>query len=183
MSDTNNNFQYILSYKDELVRFLETINPNITWNNVLNEIMTYPVRKFLNRMKAYVWTDKDEELDDDKQLQNTYVYYQRLLCMIDDLIHEEGKRIIIIDEPKNSLIDSDVVNNKVMIKADVLKRLLTLMRVKYDVCDNKVSVDSNCIVFPVCSVMYEDINILSGGFIVVIWLSLYKKKTSIKLKS
>ena len=153
-------FQYILSYRQNLINFLSFMNPNIDWNNTLNEIITYPIHKLLNRIRTYLWRDKDEDSDEELITENTYTYYMKLLCLIDSSI--EGKTIYIIDKPKNEsdmLVNNDVINQKVEIKVNVLKNILTFQRKEFKIInDNSTTLNSDCVVFPVCSVMYNKPN-------------------------
>ena len=162
-------FQYIVSYQEQLKTFLSAMNPNINWSKALDEIITLPIEKLLSRIRSRLWTDKDVDNDEYEVIENTYIYYQRLLCLIDDELDDlQQKRVLVIGEPKNEsdkLVNNDVVNNKVAIKFEVLTNLLKFKRIPYSVVN---SVESELeteaskvnILFPTCSVMY----IHSEGF-------------------
>ena len=156
-------FQYIVSYQEQLKTFLSAMNPNINWSKALNEIITFPIEKLLSRIRSHLWTDKDELNDEYEVIENTYVYYQRLLCLLESEL--DGKQIYIIGEPRNNedkLVDNDVVNNKVSIKFEVLTNLLKFKRVRYVVIHDASELNSidasKSVVFPTCSVMYNKCN-------------------------
>lgn len=156
-------FQYIVSYQEQLKTFLSAMNPNINWSKALNEIITFPIEKLLSRIRSHLWTDKDELNDEYEVIENTYVYYQRLLCLLESEL--DGKQIYIIGEPRNNedkLVDNDVVNNKVSIKFEVLTNLLKFKRVRYVVIHDASELNSidasKSVVFPTCSVMYNKSN-------------------------
>ena len=156
-------FQYIVSYQEQLKTFLSAMNPNINWSKALNEIITFPIEKLLSRIRSHLWTDKDELNDEYEVIENTYVYYQRLLCLLENEL--DGKQIYIIGEPRNNedkLVDNDVVNNKVSIKFEVLTNLLKFKRVRYVVIHDASELNSidasKSVVFPTCSVMYNKCN-------------------------
>ena len=47
-----------MSYLDKLINFMNSINPNVNWNNVMNELMNRPIEKIFSKLKTYLWTDK-----------------------------------------------------------------------------------------------------------------------------
>lgn len=148
--------QYVVGYQQKLQNFLSVMNPNIDWSKTLNEIITYPIEKLLNKIRSYLWMDKDiDSNNEDEVSENTFIYYQRLLYMLNKEL--DGKKLYIIGEPKDEndkLIDNDVINNKVLIKLCVLKNLLTFKRIKFEVINECKNIDEG-IVFPVCSVMWK----------------------------
>ena len=160
-----------MSYFGNLVSFMQAINANINWNNVLNELMNRPIEKIFSKLKTYLWSDKDLNVanDLDPVSKRTFLYYTKMLCYLEEKLIDDNVGVVIIGEPKTlsiNLKQNDVINEKIRIKFKVLKQMLDFKLIDYVVVDNEnvsnIASELNrykqLLVFPTCSIMYDKPN-------------------------
>ena len=171
-------FKYIMSYFDKLVSFMNGINPNVNWNNILNEIINMPINKMYGRIKTYVWTDKNEINELDPITKNTFMYYTNLFYEFHELLFDSDCYVIVVGPPTDdykSNIINELINNKMAIKFNVLCQLLNFKMFKFQILNNhtyeellkNVENYKRILIFPTCSILYSEPNKLVDGFLSV----------------
>ena len=165
-----------MSYFDRLKEFMSSINPNVNWNNVLNETMNKPIEKIFSKLKTYLWTDKElnESTNQDPVNRNTFLYYTRLTCWLESKLLDENVAVIVVGEPAKAqqTRDNDTINEKVKTKLSILTKILTFKLIDFKIL-NDGNVDSvleetnrfkRILMFPTCSIMYDKPNELINMF-------------------
>lgn len=154
---------FIMSYHDELIEWLQNINNNVNWEIVMKDYANLPIDKLLNKLKVYVWSDKslNENMSYDPVKRHTYLYYMKWIYKLFDKLTDEKCGVVIMDEPRkeeNRLIN-DLMRDKVKMKVGVLKRVLTLMGFKFEIVNDEVKPDlstyQTVYCFPTCSIIYS----------------------------
>lgn len=154
--------KYVMSYYDELVSFMNNVNENVKWNEVMNKLIGLPIDKLLTKLKVYVWSDKDLMTSEyDPVNRNTYLYYMKWYYKLFEKFDESG--VVIIDEPMNEEIINDLINNKMKQKTDALKNMLSFYGKEYMILNDGnvekvkeyMNKHKNNLLFPTCSISYN----------------------------
>ena len=150
-----------MSYYDELISFMNNVNENVKWNEVMNKLIGLPIDRLLTKLKVYMWSDKDLTTSEyDPVNKNTYLYYTKWYYKLFEKFDESG--IVILTEPTNEEIINDLINNKMKEKTDTLKNILTFYGKDFIVLNDgnveKVKEYMNKhksnLLFPTCSISY-----------------------------
>ena len=153
--------KYTNAYYNELLEFMNTINSNVNWSKVLNELLTLPIEKILTKLKVYVWSDKDlASADVDPVVRNTYLYYTKWIYRLFDDLMSDKVGVVIIDKPVDG-IDNDTLNEKMTIKINVLKSLLETQLISYRLSADEdvetyISEHEKVLLFPTGLVLYPN---------------------------
>ena len=159
-------FKYTASYYDKLISFMNNINNNINWSEALKDIITLPINKFFNRLKSYLWTDKDITAENmDPVVKNTYMYYIGWFYKLYDLLFDQNCGIVIISGSDNRSM-SDALLNKLKIKTNVLTSILSSYQLEFTVCTGQnidqiqryASSYKRLLLFPVSTLAYNEPN-------------------------
>lgn len=146
-----------------------SINENINWLDFLNKYGTLPDVKILKRIRSLIWIDKSIDYDPVTYVTTKYFkYYVTLIMKFAPIVRKHGPVYII---PPKTAEDSPLIDEfqyDLNMRFSILKRVLSMMRVEYEVIDMETVDDrvikSMNILLPLGSICYDNVNEVFKSF-------------------
>ena len=128
-------FENLNSVKSRVVDYMYTINENINWLDFFNKYGTLSDHKILRRIKSLVWIDKTMEYENSTN--TTVAYFNHYISLLMKFRPVLDHNPLYIIPPQNAgnegLIDEFEID--LAIRFSIVKRLMTLFRLRYVVLD------------------------------------------------
>lgn len=128
MTELFNNIQLI---KNDLVKYLSSINENINWSEFLNKYGTLDDERILKRIRSLIWIDKNLD-HNETSLNSTYFQHYTILINKFITLFKKDKIYILNPDPENS---NDIIDEflfEINQKINVIHRLLNIYNIKYE---------------------------------------------------
>lgn len=157
---SNKLFENLNSVKSRVIDYMYTVNENINWLDFFNKFGTLSDHKILRRIKSLVWIDKTMEYDNSTNTTvNYFNHYISLLMKFRPVLDTTPLYIIPPKSDQNEgIIDEFVID--LSIRFSIVKRLMTLFRLKYEVIDMSniagINMSDIKILFPLGSITYSE---------------------------